>query len=114
MTVVQATKAGPLDVGAHANVVAGNAAATDYFYMPNDGKTVLVCVCGAAAKQLTFTAVACEHGRTETHTPTPTSSGTTVLGPFPPALWNQSNGCVKFQPAAGGLATDKYLAVRVG
>lgn len=114
MTVVVADKNGPLDCGAHASSKAGNAASTDYFYMPNDGKTVLCCVCGALAKQLTIDAINDKFGRTETLAPTPTSSGTTILGPFPPELWNQSNGCLRFKPAAGGLATDKYLAVRIG
>jgi hypothetical protein len=111
--VTESVKAGLLDVGGHANVKAGNAAGTDYFRMPNDGKTVLVCVCGAAAKQLTFTAVNDAYGRTETLTPTPGSSKTSVIGPFLPELWNQSDGCVIFKPAAGGLVTDLYLAVRV-
>ncbi len=114
LTVTEGIKAGILDITAHANVKLGNSAATDYFYMPNDGKTVLVCVVGASAKAITFTPVVDRFGRTETLTVTPTSSKTSVIGPFLPELWNQSNGCIKFQPAAGGLVTDFYLALRVG
>lgn len=113
MVVTQAVKAGLLDVAGHANAKLGNAAGSDYFYMPNDGRTVLVCVCGASAKQLTFTAVADRYGRSETLTPTPGSSKTSIIGPFLPELWNQTNGCVKFQPATSGQATDIYLAVKV-
>ncbi len=114
LTVTEGIKAGILDVTAHANVKLGNSAGTDYFYMPNDGKTVLVCVVGALAKQITFTPVTDKFGRTETLAVTPTASKTSVIGPFLPELWNQATGCIKFQPAAGGLATDYYLALRVG
>lgn len=114
MVLTEGIKAGILDVTVHANAKLGNSAATDYFYMPNDGKVVLVCVVGAAAKAITFTPVLDKFGRTETLVVTPTASKTSVIGPFLPELWNQVNGCVKFQPAAGGLVTDIYLAVRVG
>ena len=113
-TVVNGSKNGVLDISNHASELAGNAAGADFFYIPNDGKTVLVCVCGAAAKQLTFTAITNQWGRTEALTPTPTSSGTSVIGPFKPHLFNDSSGNVAFKPAAGGLATDHYLALRVG
>jgi len=113
-TVVDGSKSGVLAISAHASELAGNAAGADFFYIPNDGRTVLVCVCGAAAKQLTFTAVSNQYGRTESLTPTPTSSDTSVIGPFKPHLFNNSSGNVAFKPAAGGLATDHYLALRVG
>ena len=113
-TVVDGTKDGVLDISNHASELAGNAAGADFFYIPNDGKTVLVCVCGASAKQLTFTAISNQWGRTETLTPTPTSSMTSVIGPFKPHLFNNASGNVAFKPAAGGLATDHYLALRVG
>jgi len=113
MTVKDLTKAGVPDISADANAKAGNAAGTDYFYFPNDGKTVLVAVVGAAPKQITFTPVADRYGRTETLAPTPTASKTAIYGPFNPELWNDTNGRVKFQPAAGGLATDIYIACRV-
>ena len=112
-TVVDAVKAGVLDVANHASKLLGNAAGADYFKIPNDGKTVLVCVCGAAAKQLTFTAISNRYGRTESLTPTPTSSGTSIFGPWKPHLFNNTDGKVWFKPAASGLATDIYLAVRV-
>lgn len=112
--ITEAVKAGILDVGGHANVLEGNAAGTDFFVMPNDGKTVLVCVCGESPKVITFTAVPDKYGRTETLTVTPGTSKTSVIGPFMPELWNDSSGCLKFKPADGGLVTDLYLAVRVG
>ena len=112
MTVTVVTKAGIADVSADANALAGNAAGANYFYMPNDGRTLLIVAGGASAKQITFTAVADKYGRTETLAPSPTVSKVGVYGPFPPDLWNQSNGCVKFQPATSGDANDKYLAVR--
>ena len=111
--VVDGSKNGVLDIANHASKRLGNAAGSDFFYIPNDGKTVLVCVCGAAAKQLTFTAIANQWGRTETLTPTPTSSGSSIIGPFKPHLFNNASGNVAFKPAASGLATDIYLAVRV-
>ena len=113
MTVVDLTKAGVPSISAHANAKAGNAAGTDYFYFPNDGKTILVAVVGATPKQITFTPVADRFGRTETLAPTPTASSTAPYGPFDPELWNNTNGMVKFQPAAGGLVTDIYIACRV-
>lgn len=114
MTVVEGVKAGILDIAGDADVELGNAAGTDWFYMPNDGKVVLACVVGAGAKAITFTPVTDKFGRTETLTVTPTASKNSIIGPFNPEIWNQANGCVQFKPAAGGLATDYYLAVRVG
>ena len=114
MTVTQAIKAGILDVTAHANAKVGNAAGTDYFYFPNDGKTVLVVVGGAGAKAITFYPIGDKFGRTESLTVSVTASKTSVIGPFLPDIWNQGgNGFIKFQPAAGGLITDYYLALRV-
>jgi len=114
MVVTEAIKAGLLDVEGHANTVEGDDAVTDNFFMPNDGKTVLVAVCGAAPKLITFTAVADRYGRTETLTVQPTADKTTVTGPFLPELWNNAAHQIVFKPAAGGLSTDLYLAVRVG
>ena len=113
-TVVNGSKNGVLDIANHASKILGNAAGANYFILPNDGKTVLVCVCGAAAKQLTFDVTTNQYGRTEALTPTPTSSGTSVIGPFLPHLFNNAAGQAKFKPAAGGLATDIYVALRVG
>ena len=113
MTVTAVAKAGILDVEGDANKVLGNAAGSDFFLFANDGRTVLVCVCGASAKVITFTAIDDKFGRTETLAPAPGSSKTSIIGPFLPELWNDSSGLIKFKPAAGGLATDIYLAVKV-
>lgn len=113
MTLTEGIKAGFADLSAAANAKLGNSASTDYFYFPNDGKVVLVAIVGATPKQITFTPVVDRFGRTETLAPTPTASKTAVYGPFLPELWNDANGRVKFQPAAGGLATDIYVALHV-
>ena len=113
-TVTEGIKAGILDVSAHANKILGNAAGSDFFLMPNDGKTVLVCAVAASAKLITFTAINDKYGRTETLTVQPVDSKTSIIGPFLPELWNASDGTLKFKPAAGGLATEIYLAMRVG
>lgn len=113
MTVVEATKAG-IDVGEHEKAVAGNAADDAYFIMPNDGKTILACVCVTGPAEIVFTAVKDKYGRTETLAITPGTDKTTIIGPFMPELWNDETGCLKFQAGAGtGVVTDKYLAVRV-
>ena len=113
-TVTEGIKAGILDVSIHANKVLGNAAGTDFFKMPNDGKTVLVMAVAASSKLITVTAVNDKYGRTETLTIQPVDSKTSIAGPFRPELWNDSDGNLKFKPAAGGLVTDIYLALRVG
>lgn len=113
-TVVKCTKAGILDVSVHASKKLGNSASTDFFKMPNDGHTVLVMAVGASAKLITVTAVTDKYGRTETLTIQPVDSKTSMAGPFLPELWNDSDGNLKFKPAAGGLATDIYLAVSTG
>ena len=103
-----------LDVKLHPNVQLGNAATGDDFLMPNDGKTFLLMVCGAAASAVTFEQVKDKYGRLETTylTFTPTVSKTSLVGPFLPDLWNQHGGLLRFKPAAG-QALDFYLAVRV-
>lgn len=112
-TVVNGSKNGVLDISNHASKRLGNVAGADYFIIPNDGKTVLVCVCGAAARQLTFDVTTNKWGRTETLTPTPTSNGQSIFGPWSPQLFGNAAGQVKFKPAGSGQATDIYLAVRV-
>lgn len=114
MKVVDGVKEGVLNVTGHANALTSDAAGADDFLMPNDGKTVLVVVCTAAASSaIAFTPVDNKWGRTETLSVTPTISNTSVIGPFPPRLWNNSDGQVEFDPAGGGLATEYYLAVKV-
>jgi len=68
MTVVQAVKAGVLDVAGNGSAEAGNAAGSDYFYFPNDGHTLLVVESGTG-DTVTFTAVNDPYGRTETLAP---------------------------------------------
>lgn len=112
-TITDGLKTGILDVTAHADKKLGNAAGSDFFIMPNDGKTVLVVVGGASAKAITFTAVANRYGRTETLVVSPTVSKTSIIGPFRPHLFN-TDGAVKFKPATSGDVGDTYLALRVG
>ena len=113
LTVTSAVKAGVLDVAGHANAKAGNAAGTDNFIMPNDGKTVLVVAAGASVKTIAVTAVADKYGRTETLTLSPTASKVSVFGPFNPELWNNSSGNLIFKPGTGGDVGDSYLALKV-
>lgn len=111
--ITECIKAGLLDLTAHANKLAGNAAGADWWYMPNDGKTILAVVAGAAVKTISVTPVVDKYGRTETLTLSPTASKTSLFGPFLPELWNDSAGRLKFKPNAGGDVGDIYLAVRV-
>ena len=115
MTVVDADKDGILDVAGDADAEAGNAAGGDYFYFPNDGKTVLV-VDGVTGDTFTFTAVNDRYGRTESLAPVVAAGKKAIIGPFMPDIWNVISGtykgCVKFQPTAGNVG-DILLAVRV-
>ena len=111
MTVVQGVKAGILDMSGHASVQAGNAAAGNYFYFPNDGRVFLF-VDGVTGDTFTFTAVTDKFGRTETLAPVVAAGKNAVIGPFLPELWNDSSGRVKFKPTVGN-AGDKLLAVRI-
>ena len=113
MTVVASSKTGILDVEGNASAKAGNAAGTDQFLFSNDGSTVLVVVGSATPAAITFTAITNQWGRTESLVVTPGTSVTSIIGPFPPRLFNNSSGQVEFDPAAGGIAGDTYLAVRI-
>ena len=112
MVITEGIKTGILDISAQANVLHGNAAGTDFFKFPNDGKVLLV-MDSVTGDTLTFTSVACSHGRTETLAPVVASGKMAVFGPFNPDIWNQADGCVKFKPTAAN-AGDHLLAVRVG
>ncbi len=113
MTVTEGLKTGILDITAHANKKAGNAAGTDKFYFTNDGLTFLAVSGGAAPAAIAFTAVVNQWGRTEVLSVTPTANKFTIIGPFKPHLFNNSSGQVEFDPAAGGQADDTYLVVRM-
>ena len=111
--VTDLVKAGILDITNNANVLAGSAAGSDFFIFPNDGNTFLAVSAGASVKVITFTAITNQWGRTETLTFSPTASKFSLAGPFPPDLFNQSDGTVKFKPATSGHADDDYLVVRI-
>ena len=114
MTVVDGSKTGILDVENDGSALAGDAAGADDFLFPNDGKTVLVVVGGGTPADIVFTPKTNQYGRTESLSVTPGTSVTSIIGPFPPHLWNNSDGQVEFDPTGGGQAGDTYLAVRVG
>ncbi len=114
MTVVDAVKAGILDVAGNGSAKVGTAAGADQFLFANDGKTILAVIGGAAPAAITFTAVANKYGRTETLVVTPGTNKTSIIGPFKGHLFNNSSGQIEFDPAGGGQADDYYLAVRVG
>ncbi len=113
MVVVPAVKAGILDIAAHGDALAGNAAGGDNWQLPNDGKTVLMIVAGAAAGDtFTFTAVANRFGRTEALAPVVAAGKSATIGPFDPELWNNEAGQIIMVPTSGE-ATDTLLWVRV-
>ena len=112
MTVVVASKAGLLDMAAHASALAGNAVGSDKFLIPNDGKTVLF-IQAVTGDTWTVTAVACSHGRTETLTNVVAAGKQAMLGPWNPEMFNNASGQVALDPTVGN-AGDKLLAVRVG
>ncbi len=114
MTVVDGTKAGMLDLAGDGATEVGNAlAGVGFFQVPNDGKTVVILFMGGAGGETyTFTPVLDKFGRTETLTPAPLTADIAVLGPWLPELWNDANGYVNFQPAAGGDIADLLLAMR--
>jgi len=113
MVVTPAVKAGILDVALHANALAGNAAGGDDFLLPNDGKTVLVIVAGAAGGDTyTFTPVVDKYGRTETLAPIVAIADTAIIGPFNPNLWNNVSGQIVMVPTVG-QATYTLLLVQV-
>ena len=60
----------------------------------NDGKTLLEVAVGSTATTITVTSVPCSHGRTKDAVFGPITSQTHLLGPFDPALFNDSNGFV--------------------
>jgi len=113
MTVVEGTKAGMLDLAGNGATLPGNTlAGVGYFQVPNDGKTVVILFMGAGAETYTFLPVLDKYGRTEALAPNPLVGDIAVLGPWLPELWNDANGYVNFQPAAGGAAADLLLAMR--
>ena len=113
MTVVDAVKAGILDVEGNASVENGDAAAASNWFMANDGRTVLVFHADAAGGDtITFAAVADKFGRTETLAPVVSAGKVAILGPFNPELWNNSDGEIVFALTSRNAA-DQLLAVRV-
>ncbi len=112
MAVVECVRTGLLDIGTVTGVRAGNAAGTDDWLMPNDGKTVLA-IDGVTGDTWTFQSVADKYGRTESLTPTVGAGKFALIGPFVPEIWNDGLGRLKFKPSAGGNPNDKLLAVRV-
>ena len=113
MVVVPAVKAGILDIAAHGSALEGNASSGSDWQLPNDGKTVLMIVAGAAAGDtFTFTAVQNRFGRTETLAPVVAAGKSAIIGPFEPELWNNEAGQIIMVPTVG-KATDTLLWVKV-
>jgi len=100
-----------VDMEGHTSVQLGNAPGTDDFLMPNDGKTMLL-INGVTGDTFTFNAVNCSHGRTEVLTAVVAAGDMACVGPFPPGLWNNGNGQVRFTPTAWNVG-DFLLAVRL-
>jgi len=114
MTVTELTRAtGIVDVEA-GDAVEGDDADGPTFLFPNDGQTFLIFYAGAAAgDQLTFVGNNDEYGRAAASLTFTVAAGNTgVVGPFSPALFNNTNGLVQFA-AAVGKGTDFFTAVRI-
>ena len=110
-TVSELTRVtGIVDVGADANVVAGDDGTP--FYIPNDGQTLLACEGGTGAT-ITFTSKVDEFGRDAASKTFVVGAGKFALvGPFEPALWNDGDGYVEFTLSANN-ADDFFVAVRL-
>ncbi len=111
MVVLEGLKSGPVDLWAAAEVQNGNDAGGDSWFIPNDGKTILI-FNGVAGDTITFTAVTDEYGRTETLAPVVAMGGVGVFGPFLPELWNNSDSQVQFDLTAEN-AGDQLIAMRI-
>ena len=101
-----------VDLEGDADVEAGNAAGAGFtFAMPNDGKTILL-ISAVTGDTWGFTPVTCSHGRTETLNAVVGAGNIAIIGPFPPALWNDGDGQVIINPTADN-AGDFLLAVKL-
>lgn len=78
----------------------------DGFTFPNDGKTLLYVENTAGALTLTFTIQKTLDGQSTTRAEVVTASENWVLGPFPPAIYNDADGLVT-------VATTKDLPTAV-
>lgn len=84
-----------------------------------DGHAVVVYVnglgaAGASDTEVTIQQVACPHGRTENDAAFDVSSGVVgVFGPFPPLLYNQSDGTVQFDFENAITAGEAIFAINV-
>jgi hypothetical protein len=69
-------------------------AANDQQFL-NDGNVIILIKNGGVAQQdVVVASVADPYGRTQDLTVATTNAKESVAGPFPPALWNQSDGYV--------------------
>jgi hypothetical protein len=84
--------------GAEVNLQAVTAA--DGFTFPNDGHTILYVVNDAVALVLTFTIQQTLDGQSATRAETIADAESWVIGPFPPALYNDADGLVTCTPGA--------------
>jgi hypothetical protein len=109
MTVTTGTDTAVVDITANANKILGTAG--DPIYFANDGHTYLLmdCVTGDTA---TFTVNADVYSRTKTKTAVVAAGKIGIIGPFPPAVYNDVQGRVTFSLTSKN-AGDVYLAVSV-
>jgi len=113
LTVLGADKAGDELI---ALMVAANTQGADGFDFANDGKTIILvldALATGAGDTITFEAITDEDGRAETTlTRTVTAKKIYAYGPFSPAIWNQSNGRVRFKFTTAA-ATTTVIVIRV-
>ena len=87
----------PLNGGVVDDLRGGGTAgdATNDHSFINDGQTLLeVTNESASSEAITVVSVACSHGRTLNVTLTPSLNDQAIGGPFPQAIFNQSDGTV--------------------
>ena len=106
-TVVTPLDTAIVDITANANKQLGNAG--DPFYIPNDGHTVLL-FDGVTGDTATFVVNSDVYGRTKAKTMTVAAGKFAIIGPFPPAEYNDVQGRITFSLTTKN-AGDQMLAV---
>ena len=97
------------------NVLPASSGTTGTFLFPNDGKTfvILFAKAAGAGEVMTFTGKNDKYGRPSADLNFNVATGLTgMVGPFSPALWNNTDGIVTFA-LTEKHADSRLLAVRI-